>query len=126
MRKARNRKERCGQVLNWLLDEHKCGRPVRVRWTKWTGKLSKELYGSTVRNGHELVITLNSGMCRDRFISVDTLLHEYAHCLDWNLSAVEDRSDIDNHNSAYWCCYGVLYSSFHLEGGATSAEEYDF
>jgi len=125
MPKARNRKERCAQILNWLKEERPCGRPVALKWVKWTGKEMSKTYAQVTRNGNSLTVSMNARRCNTWFNSIDTLIHEYAHCRLWGMAHTETSDKIDFHGPDFWAEFGIIYNMFYYSDGWDTSKRYD-
>lgn len=124
MHKARTRAERCQQILNWLQEERPCGRPVTIRWVRWTGARTKQDYGCTDRSGGSLVISLNTRKCSTWDAAIETLIHEYAHCRLWGMAQVERSDKISAHDASFWAEFGTIYNMFHYSRGWVCSKRY--
>lgn len=126
MPKARTMRQRCKQILNWYQHDRPCGRPVDIIWVRWTSKERKKDYAETVRSGSRLKIKMNSTLCTRMDVSIEILIHEYAHCRLWGMANVEDSDKLDCHDSVFWTEYGILYNMFHYLDGYQESKGYEF
>lgn len=117
--KALNRFQRVQQVLNWIDHEWPIGRPVVI---KWRAKLEDDCAGMTCRDGKSLVIYLSKKRNRTWHDSVDTLIHEAAHCILWGMASVEDRTA--HHPPSFWSLYGEIRDRFDHDHGAEESEDF--
>lgn len=117
--KALNRSQRVQQVLNWIDYEWPIGRPVVIRWR---AKLEGDCAGMTCRDGKSLVIYLSKKRNRTWHDSVDTLIHEAAHCILWGMASVEDRTA--HHPPSFWSLYGEIRDRFDHDHGAEESEDF--
>lgn len=130
MPRARNVKERCNQVLNWLEEEWPCGRDVRLRWVKeivekdTTGK-AFQCYGETWRDGSRMVIDLSKRKCRRYTDATTTLIHEYVHCMFWGPARLEHDERVNHHPMAFYVQEGEILDRWNHDHGAEHAGEFD-
>lgn len=125
MPRARNRFERCRQVLRWLESEYPCGRKISIRWHPELRDKTGEWDAHTVRNGRALEIHMSSRKCPTWTTAVDTLIHEYAHALLWGVSQQESSDESTHHPPEFWAAYGRISDRFHHDHGAEESCEYD-
>ena len=104
------------RIESWLRRCFPTPYPVRVMVRRLPGG-EAGARGVTVRNGRRLWIILHERMNWD--LSVDTLLHEYAHAAEWRHEAVEARRP--DHDDAWALAYGRIYRRFWDEGGRLEA-----
>lgn len=130
--KPTNRFERCRQVLNWLKSEYPCGRDVQVKWLKevrWkdpdTGKMV-QCHGQTDRAGGSLIISLSLRKNIRWEESIETLIHEYTHCLLWGMAKVELHPKTEEHPPAFDAQDRAIYRRFNSGGGAEESNAYGF
>ena len=126
MPRARNRFQRCEQVLAWLVAEYPCGRPVSIEWKPQLKDKTGEWMAHTVRRGRALEIHMSRRMLRTWMESVDTLLHEYAHAVLWGVAGQETDDTGRHHPPAFWAQYGEISDRWNHEGGHEEANEYGF
>ena len=124
MPKQRLLKDRCRQVLEWMQHVRPCGRNVKLCFVSYSSDENKELYGQVLRVGRNLRIYLNTKKCNRIDVSLDTLIHEYAHCRMWGLARSECSSKIDDHGPEFWAEYGVIYNLLHYEDGYLESNSY--
>ena len=117
--KALNRFQRVQQVLNWINHEWPIGRPVVI---KWKPKLEDNCSAMTFRDGKNLVIHISKKRNPTWELSVDTLIHEAAHCILWGMASVEDRTA--HHPPSFWSLYGEIRDRFDHDHGAEQAKEF--
>jgi hypothetical protein len=123
--------DECRKVAVWLNKEFPCGRTVKVRWrakpTYYDRQARKHrpIYGETYRTPVGLTIVLSKLKCRRRRDAVDTLLHEWAHCMLWGPAALEfnEKHTERDHKGAFGATYWEIYDRYFHEGGATEAKE---
>ena len=125
MPKARTIKQRCTQILHWLEDERPCGRPVDLKFVRWTSKENKEYLGEAFRDGNRMCIRLNMVKCRTYIVAIDVLLHEYTHCCTWGVAKIEDIDKLKHHDSSFWCVFGDLYNSYNYSNGYIKSRGYE-
>ena len=78
--------------------------PVRVRtFKKLVNHSNDRLFGAAAKlNGHyEIYIQRHA----DASVQIDTLWHEWAHCLLWPRCRLR-------HSAAFWAVYGKIYSHY--------------
>ena len=131
-RKPRNRFERCGPVLAWLIHEYPCGRPVRLAWKKEilhtdeeTGKVI-HCWGVADRVGKSMVIQMSKRKCRTWTETIEILIHEYVHCMQWGLASVERHPKIEEHPDAFGAQYMSITRRYQSGGGAEESSGYEF
>jgi|TARA_E500000318_G_C3463561_1_gene173650 hypothetical protein len=117
-------KDRCAQVLEWMKDVRPCGREVKLSFVTCNSKEEKDLYGYVTRSGRSLRISINTKKCNRMDVTIDTLIHEYAHCRMWGLAKSECSGKIDDHGPEFWAEYGVIYNLFHYEDGYLESNSY--
>jgi len=127
MPRARNRTERSQQVFNYLLERWpSTTHPVNLRLVESMEPDSctgKEPYADAGWDGNKrrLVIRLNLKRCRDTSTMVDTLLHEYAHCMDrWDWRS----ADHPPHGNVWGAWYSDIYTDFFDDDGWSRSKEY--
>jgi len=123
-RKARNVEGRCAQVLSWLCSEYPCGREVRISWRKELGRGKVKWDGETIREGAIMRITLSRTQNRQYKIALDTLIHEYTHCIQWGMASVENHEKLKHHPAAFWAQYGEISDRFNHDHGAEESKEF--
>src|SRR5690554_2848940 len=82
--------------------------PVTLRWVP---RLADDRFGVTRRIGRRFVITLSESTCSRKHDVVETVLHEYAHAIDWRHDRVERRNRPD-HPEEFWIVFGRLYRAY--------------
>ena len=132
MRKARNRFERCRQVLGWLESNWPAGRNVELIWVKTvedvdedTGKVH-QCHGQTYREGRAMVIELSLKKCRDWDTSTKTLMHEFAHVVQWGMAAVELDERTEHHPIWFYALLGEIENAWDHDHGHEAANEFEF
>ena len=125
MPRARNRYDRCAQVLRWLAKNWPLGRSVELRWVDVltdyeTGKKDKTLEGQTYREGTRIVIELRRQRCPNCLRA--TLWHEYGHAYLWGV-AVEEF-DREHHPGHFYTLLGEIEELWN-EIGHEEANEYE-
>lgn len=118
-------------MLRWLEQEFPCGRPVKLRWRKeltWfdrDAQKHKQYFGHTAREGARLEIVLSRRMCRRRRDALETLLHEWAHCMLWGPATLDTnpRHNDRQHKGAFGAQYWEIYDRYFHEGGREEARE---
>lgn len=117
MPRARNRYERCRQVLRWILAEWPAGRRVQLDFAK---KLEDGIAGECYRERRTIVIRLLDQRCCRCLI--DTLIHEAAHAILWPVSLAELR--VEHHGPEFWALYGQITDRFDHDHGAEQSMDY--
>lgn len=117
--------EECQLVLRWLEQEFPCGRPVKLRWRKELIDGGHPLFGVTYRIGRGFEIYLSKKKCRRRRDAVETLLHEWAHCILWGPASIEYNKVAlrRDHKGAFGAQYWEIYDRYFHEGGREEARE---
>ncbi len=113
---ARNRKQRVTQIAGWLAYHFPCKQNITIQWVK---QIPND-YNDRGDYGYvepPSTIVLSERACRDRYLAVETLLHEWAHLL-------RGRSHGWGHDEEFWQIYGHLYRAFYDGGGAEASEDY--
>lgn len=103
--------ERAEQVLRWLRDGWPLNRPIRIKWVARliddTAEANREKdYTAELflrEDGFE--IQLSRRCCRTWEATIDTIIHEYAHAMVWDVPHF--------HGRAWGAEYGELYEAFH-------------
>ena len=125
MPKARNRFQRADQLLAWMQGEWPCGRSVRLRWRNELRHKKQTYYGETWRETRGLVIDLSKRKCRTWDSMIDTLIHEYVHCIQWGPASIEHDTRCDHHAEAFYAQQGAILNRWHHDHGHEQANEYD-
>ena len=109
------------QVVTGLRKLCPTGFPVVVR----TCKVPSDIDGLTKRNSKRFVIHLARHLCQDA--AVEVLIHEWAHCMAWNLlldKAADDyaegrlsRQDFErvSHNASFGVAYSEAWAAYSAE-----------
>lgn len=112
---ARNRFERCVQVLRWAIEEFEVEEgTLRLEWVsmlspcKRTGR--EQLYGETTEGRGKIIIRLSARSCATRSQAVETLLHEFAHALMWSTG----RGLL--HGPEFWQVFGRISDAYDHHG----------
>ena len=125
---------RVDQVLQWLAKEYPCAYPVEVRWVPWLdpgdeGATAAEKrsgdWAHTYRYGRRYVIELSRRRCRGWELTVDTVLHEYAHARTWGY-ARRELLDKRPHGPAFQAEYGAIYEAYHDDHGWEHSREFEW
>lgn len=126
MPKARNRFQRCSQVLRWMEDKWPCGRKVNLVWKKEVidEEDGAQLFGQTYRKDRHLVIELSERKNRDWITSLSTLRHEYVHCVLWGVASVEHSDKISHHPNHFYSLLGEIENTFEHLGGHEESSSY--
>jgi hypothetical protein len=123
--------EECVKVLSWLEKEFPCGRPVKLRWRANPTYYNREerkhkpLFGQTYRTPAGMTIILSKRMCRRRRDAVDTMIHEWGHCMLWGPATLEfnERHTERDHKGAFGMTYWEIYDRYFHEGGCEEARD---
>lgn len=118
--------QRCKQALRWMQHEWPCGRPIRIRWVKELidPDDGEAFDADTLRHGNELVIRMSRRRNRTYYSAIDTLIHEYAHCLLWGMASVEEHPRLRHHPAALWAQYGEIRDHWDHDYGWEQSKEF--
>ncbi len=127
MPKAKNRVERGWQVFNYLKATWpSTTHPVDMHFVpemepdEDTGQQAFAEVGWDGKR-RRLAIRINLKRCRDTGVLVESLVHEYAHCMDrWDYRS----NDHPDHFPTWGIWYGLLYHDFYDDGGWDRSQEY--
>ena len=109
-------KDRCKQILNWIMDVWPPPGPVILRFEK----VKSEGPGADcAKVKKHFVIRLDPRL--SWYSSVETLMHEYAHVLTWPLTY-----SYPDHSDEWALAFGRMYRKFHDENGYMDSREYDW
>ena len=107
-----------------MRDQWPCGRPVVLRWLPEVRDEHGEYCGDAGREGRRLVIRMSERMNRTWVGAIETLAHEYAHCVLWGPASLEDDDRVPHHPPAFWAQYGEIIDRWNHDHGAEQAKEY--
>ncbi len=110
-------KNRCRQVLNWLLEEYPPLGPVSIEFKK-VDKKKADTGADCDKKGRRFIIRLDPRLTW--YSAVELLMHEYAHVLTWPLTNYPDHSD------EWALAFGRMYRRWHDENGYMESREYDW
>lgn len=116
-------KDRCEQILRWLKHEYPCGREVRIGWRKQLGG-KKPYDGETTRRGKTLWIMLSRRECSTYKYAIDTVIHEYAHCIQWGMATIETNDKVPHHPPSFWAQYGEIRDRFDHDNGSEESRDF--
>lgn len=108
---AARKKDRVVQVFNWLQSEFPLdGVRLRLTWRqdRWTSENFGWVEPAPRRGDDNLLLFLN--MRGSRSVLIETLLHEYAHCMNWAV-------DRDRHTAGWGISFARLLTHFWDLGG---------
>jgi hypothetical protein len=77
----------------------------------------------TGREGRRIVITLSQRRNRTWRETVDTVIHEYTHALQWPVAGPAEDA-IDDHPTAFWAQKGEIDDHWMHRGGHADADEF--
>lgn len=132
MRKAKNRFERCRQVQGWLESSWPAGRKVELIWVKEVVDVDEhsgkrhQCHGQTYREGRALVIELSLRKCRDWEGSTKTLMHEWAHAVQWGMASIEADERTEHHPIWFYSLLGQIEDRWDHDHGWDQANEFEF
>lgn len=119
MPRARTTRGRLRQVERWLVANHPTLLPVRVTVTR-----VREGSGETNRVGSRFMIRIGRLALRaHETFAIEVLLHEWAHCLAWQV-ALEGQPQDRDHCEAWGVWYARLYESYFDLGGVEDSAEF--
>lgn len=124
MAAARTRKGRALQVLRWIDANWTIGRPVRIVWKpRVFDDDGYECDAWTDRVGRGLLIAMSERRNRTIEKTVDTVIHEAAHGIQW---PVAGRAETDRHHHppSFWAQYGEIRDVYDHDGGHDDAGEF--
>ena len=55
---------------------------------------------------------------------VESLCHEWAHCVLWGSATIEHNPKCNDHSPAFWAQYGEIIDRWSNDGGAEQANEF--
>jgi hypothetical protein len=117
---ARRKPERVKQIYSWLIDNFATPYPTRLVARKPRTKSESQLQGWVIKDGRHLVIHLN--MRLPKYVLIDTLIHEMAHCITWGHQSMVDYTP--EHSEEWGIYYSKIYRAFFDEGGAKDSGLY--
>jgi len=126
---APNRIERAHQILRWLQAKYTTPYPTALRWhprlidPDAESAAQRDYFGDTQVIDRRLVIRMSKRTCATWSTTIDTLLHEYAHCLDWRHARIEAKGRRP-HGPEWGMYYAALYEAYHDLGGALESREW--
>ena len=91
------------KLVRFLKDSFPQDHPVSVRRVK----MSKAYDGDCELKKKYFLVRINNRL--PEHVAIDTLLHEYAHCVAWN------KCMVDHHCSEWGKAYSKIYRAFLKE-----------
>ena len=116
--------KRCQQALRWLIHEYPCGRNVKLGWRSQLGAHKKRYDGETVRRGKTLWIILSRRECYTYKFAIDTVIHEFCHCIQWGMAAIEANDRVPHHPPSFWAQYGEIRDRFDHDNGSEESRDF--
>lgn len=124
MPRARNRWERAAQVLRWCQSNWPTNRPIDLRWApEVLNDDGSQCFAETGREGRRMSVTLSERMNRTWRDTVDTVIHEYTHVMQWPVAGPAEET-LDDHPAAFGAQYWEIKDSFDHRGGHDDAGEF--
>lgn len=118
------------QITKWLTVNFDTPFPVKVVWVKdlinkeIKNKRDQSYYAETYLENKVIIIKLNKRLCsRSYCIMIDTLLHEYAHAVDWRHYSIE-KNKREPHGVEWGIYYAQIYSAYNDNGGWKESKKY--
>lgn len=109
----RRKLDRARQVYAWMADTFPTPYPTTLSLIRPKNNAEKKLCGWVVLSNRKLKISVNVGY--PKYVVIDTLLHEMAHCVTWSHKSMENY--IPDHSAQWGMCYAQIYRAFNDEGG---------
>ena len=112
MAKARNRRDRCIQILSWLKEEFDLP-ACRFEWMEsidWYEGKGEMTLGQTLEVRGNLTIQISEAGCRTKSQAIETTIHEAAHVKLWE----EGTGFL--HGDKFWRCYGRMADAYEHHG----------
>ena len=134
MPKARNREQRSIQVLRWCEANWPNGRKARIQWVDELvqdpeeveeGDEPEEWAGETSREGRGMLITLSRKANRTWRETIDTVIHEYTHLIQWPIAG-KAEDPLDHHPASFGAQYWEIKDRWEHHGGHADASEFDW
>ena len=116
MPKARNRRDRCIQVMRWLKEEFDLP-ACRFEWMEtieWEEGKGEQTFGQTLEVRGKLTIQISQAGCRTYSQALETTIHEAAHVALWN-EGLGLR-----HGDKFWRVYGRMMDAYEHHGSLDS------
>jgi len=135
---ARTRRGRVRQIASWLKSTHPCAAPVELRFVRWENvPRSERIFGWAEKVGARSRITIVDARSWGKAVLIETLLHEWAHCLVAMPARWEGRAGLTSqgrarprdrfpHDGPWALAYGSLVESFWDNDPPGSTESYRF
>ena len=116
----RRKLDRIKQVYAWLSNSFPTPYPTKLSLIDPKDKDSKKLCGWVELTDRKLVIYINTRY--PRYVALDTLLHEMAHCVSWSHRSMDNF--IPDHSAQWGISYAQIYRAYHDEGGCKESGAY--
>jgi len=122
--------ERCKQILRWCEATWPTPYPVKMVWKnelldkEQKFKKDQPYHGETFLQDGVLKIVVSRVKNSTYSIAIDTVLHEYAHCMDWRHARVERGSNRIDHGPEWGIFYAKVYHAFHHDNGDEDSREF--
>lgn len=116
----RRKLDRLRQIYRWLADSFPTPYPTRLFLVRPKARADKKLAGWVVMSDRKLRIYVNV-MC-PKYVCVDTLIHEMAHCCTWPIKSMEGH--IADHSPEWGIKYAEIYRGYSDEGGSKQSGSY--
>lgn len=124
-----NLTQRINQVFNWLKDNFTTPYPVMLVFpselidSSISDSWERSYYAEIKMVDRNLVIYMSKKKCFKNWdTALETLLHEYAHALDWRSSRIQN--DRRHHGPEWGLYFAMLYEQFYDLGGSDESKEY--
>ncbi len=125
-----NVQEECQILAEALSDKFPTGWPVFIHWheelTCYHEGERIPIYADCTRIKKGIRIRMSRKKCRQKRVAFETLIHEYAHAMEWKGRRWEHHpANLDgerDHTPAFWAQYGELYEWFFHQGGRQTLE----
>lgn len=114
MPKARNRYDRCAQILQWLKSEFPLERLQGIEWKAELMNGNEPCHGWVEERGDKLVICVSKKLCRTKAEAIETVIHEAAHASLW-----KDGLGYF-HGDKFWIRYGRMADAYEHHGWSDS------
>lgn len=117
------KRDRLHQIHRWLQDRFVAPFPTRlvIKQLNPPGKAIDQLGGcDRYFKPDEFVLVVEKRL--NWRLSIEVLLHEYAHAISWPMGAREDYEP--EHLDEWGLAYAKIYRAFYDEGGDVEAKEY--
>lgn len=124
MPRARNRYQRAVQVLRWCQANWPTNRPIDLRWEpEVLDDDGEQCDAESGRDGRRMFIVLSERRNRTWRETADSVIHEYAHVMQWPVAGPAETT-LDDHPAAFGAQYWEIKDNFDHRGGYADACEY--